>query len=75
MQASQQVHAAALHLPQEDAAREVDAWLRRKFAGDIKEIELVLREDLDLVSSCPPAAGRAPLACTLRAPGRLRQLA
>lgn len=27
---------------------EVDAWLRRKFSGQIKEIELVEREDLDL---------------------------
>jgi len=28
----------------------VDAWLRRKFEGRIRDVEMVDKEDLDLVS-------------------------
>lgn len=28
---------------------EVDSWLRRKFEGAIREVEMVHKEDLDLV--------------------------
>lgn len=35
---------------QGDAERDVEAWLRRKYEGRIREVEVVLREDLDLVS-------------------------
>ena len=31
---------------------EVDSWMRRKFEGQIKEVEVVHREDLDLVRRC-----------------------
>lgn len=31
---------------------EVDTYLRRKFEGAIKEVEVVFREDLDLVRRC-----------------------
>ncbi len=31
---------------------EVDSWLRRKFEGSLKEVEIVHREDLDLVRGC-----------------------
>jgi hypothetical protein len=31
--------------------REVEAWLRRKFEGRLQEVEVVHKEDLDLVSS------------------------
>jgi hypothetical protein len=34
---------------QGDAERDVEAWLRRKFEGRIREVEVVLKEDLDLV--------------------------
>lgn len=39
---------------------EVDSWVRRKFEGAVKEVEIVMREDLDLVrpalfSACWPA--------------------
>ncbi len=36
---------------QEGCERDVEAWLRRKCEGKIKEVELVAREDLDLVGS------------------------
>lgn len=29
---------------------EVDSWLRRKFEGALREVEVVAREDLDLAS-------------------------
>jgi hypothetical protein len=35
--------------PQDDAERDVEVWLRRKFEGRIREVEVVMREDLDLV--------------------------
>lgn len=41
---------------------EVDSWLRRKFEGSLKEVEVVHREDLDLVRGWGAAAvepGRA----------------
>lgn len=41
--------------PQDDLEMEVDSWLRRKFEGSLKEVEVVHREDLDLVRA---AAGR-----------------
>lgn len=31
---------------------EVDSWLRRRFEGALKEVEIVRREDLDLVGCC-----------------------
>jgi len=34
---------------QEGSEREVDAWLRRKCEGRIKDITIVRKEDLDLV--------------------------
>jgi hypothetical protein len=34
---------------QDDAERDVEVWLRRKFEGRIRQVEVVLREDLDLV--------------------------
>lgn len=34
---------------QDDLEMEVDSWLRRKFEGALKEVEVVHREDLDLV--------------------------
>ena len=37
------------HVPQDDLEMEVDSWLRRKFEGALKEVEVVQREDLDLV--------------------------
>ena len=42
---------ASLHRPalQDDLEMEVDSWLRRKFEGALKEVEIVHREDLDLV--------------------------
>ena len=33
---------------QDDLEMEVDSWLRRKFEGALKEVEIVHREDLDL---------------------------
>lgn len=36
-------------LLQGDAERDVEAWLRRKYEGRIREVEVVLKEDLDLV--------------------------
>lgn len=38
---------------------EVDSWLRRKFEGSLKEVEVVHREDLDLVRA---AVGRGGVA-------------
>lgn len=35
--------------PQEGAERDVDSWLRRRFEGRLRDIEVVEREDLDLV--------------------------
>lgn len=40
---------AALCAPQDDLEMAVDGWVRRKFEGSIKEVEVVEREDLDLV--------------------------
>jgi hypothetical protein len=37
---------------QGDAERDVEAWLRRKFEGRIREVEVVMKEDLDLVRLC-----------------------
>jgi len=34
---------------QADAERDVEAWLRRKYEGRIREMEVMLKEDLDLV--------------------------
>jgi BMFP domain-containing protein YqiC len=34
---------------QGDAERDVEAWLRRKFEARIRSVEVVMREDLDLV--------------------------
>jgi hypothetical protein len=39
-------------LPQDDLEMEVDSWLRRRFEGSLKEVEIVRREDLDLVGCC-----------------------
>jgi len=36
-------------LLQDDLEMEVDSWLRRKFEGVLREVEVVHREDLDLV--------------------------
>lgn len=36
---------------QGDAERDVEAWMRRKFEGRIREVEVVYREDLDLVGT------------------------
>ena len=36
---------------QDEMEREVEAWLRRKFEGRLQEVEVVHKEDLDLVSS------------------------
>jgi hypothetical protein len=34
---------------QDDCERDVEVWLRRKFEGRIREVQVVMREDLDLV--------------------------
>lgn len=34
---------------QDDCERDVEVWLRRKFESRIREVEVVLKEDLDLV--------------------------
>jgi hypothetical protein len=39
----------SLLLSQEDAEMEVEAYLRRKYEATIKAVEIVHREDLDLV--------------------------
>ena len=53
---------------------EVDSWLRRKFEGRLKEVEVVHREDLDLVGGwaqcCTLAAQRC---CVSRGWGRLHR--
>ncbi len=41
-----------LLLLQDDLEMEVDSWVRRKFEGLVKEVEVVYREDLDLVGCC-----------------------
>ena len=47
--------------PQDDLEMEVDSWLRRKFEGSVREVEIVHREDLDLVGCdwALPLPGRA----------------
>jgi len=35
---------------QDDQERDVEWWLRRKFDSRIREVEVVYKEDLDLVS-------------------------
>jgi hypothetical protein len=47
-----QPHSTTRPHPQDDAERDVEAWLRRKYEGRIREAEVVLREDLDLVRAC-----------------------
>ena len=42
---------AAMPAPQNGQEHEVDAVLRRKFEGRIRDIEIVEREDLDLVGA------------------------
>lgn len=42
---------------------EVDSWLRRKFEGRVKEVEVVHREDLDLVSGWTGVHGGGLLGC------------
>lgn len=34
---------------QDGTERDVDSWLRRKFEGRLRDIEVVQKEDLDLV--------------------------
>lgn len=38
-----------LHPVQDDTERDVEVWLRRKFESRIRQIEVVTKEDLDLV--------------------------
>lgn len=50
---------------QEETERDVEVWLRRKFESRIREIEIVMREDLDLVSYTPQAAETSCLTALL----------
>ncbi len=44
-------YGSVLLVVQDGQERDVDGWLRRKFEGRIKDVEVVEREDLDLVSA------------------------